>query len=175
MVHETTDRIVRGARTKRTREPRTRSRVEEWAWSPVVVLRVGLVALYAINVYVAIVAFLAGVPVFTRTTPDGWQITWAVALMLSALIAAICVSIDEPAHRHSKALRWAEMISAAGVFVLAGTYSVALHVVGFGSGDQNRQVVAAVSVALFVLPFVRFLWLTSQLGRTPANSETRHE
>lgn len=45
------------------------TRLAIWAWGPVVVLRVALVAVYLGYVYASVIAFIAGVPVFRLTAP----------------------------------------------------------------------------------------------------------
>ena len=65
-----------------------KSRLAMWVWSPVIVLRVALVITYVLYVYASIIAFIAGIPVFKLTTPEGYTSVWAVLLGSSAIVAA---------------------------------------------------------------------------------------
>lgn len=172
-MHETTDQVRRYAqRMKRERKKeRPWSRIESWARTPFVILRVGLVAMYAISVYVAAMALIAGVPVFDEAnrTPSGFSTAWGLGLSTAALVASVCVSFDDPVLARRTFWRWTELVASGFTWVLTGTYTISLHIVAYDAGDQARQVVAAVALGLFVIPFLRFLQLSSQLGRKPVD------
>ena len=174
-MHETTDQVRRYAqRMKRERKANSSvARLGSWATTPFVILRIGLVAMYAISVYVATMALIAGVPVFDEAgrTPSGFSTAWGVGLLVTAAIATLCVSFDDPVLSRRTIWRWAELASSGMTWVLTGTYTISLHIVAYDTGDQGRQVVAAVALGLFVIPFLRFLQLASQLGRKPVDLE----
>ena len=134
-----------------------RSRIAQWAWSPVIVLRVALMAAYLISVYASVWAFIAGVPVFTMTTPEGYTSIWAVLLGGSAVLSAIGSITD----RWQVLEKWASLILSA----LWLTYVGGLTGVGFAEGDPDRQFIAAASLTLLVLPVARFVYLAAQSGK----------
>lgn len=173
-MDDTTLRVIRAA--KRARKARTPNSFTKWAGEPVVIVRAGLVADYAINVYVAIMAVTAGVPVFSLTTPDGWTTVWATLLIIASVIATVCISSDAPAAAAMRP-KWrvVEFVSTGAVWVFTGSYAAALHILGFVSQDDNRQTAAAVSLGLVVLPLFRWVYLTWRLGRRDIPSEKSSE
>lgn len=134
-----------------------RSRFAVWAWSPIIVLRVALLAAYLISVYSSVWAFIAGVPVFTLTTPQGWTPVWAVLLGTSAVVAAIGSITD----RWQKLEKWASMVLSAMWFAYVG----GMNLVGFADGDPSRQFLGAASITLLALPVSRFVYLAAQSGK----------
>jgi hypothetical protein len=155
-IDETTAQVRKVAH-RSVRSPRRRTPFEVWAWSPVSILRVALVITYLIVVGFAVTSFIAGVPVFELTTPVGYTAPWAVLLCASAIAAAIGAVND-----HWRQLeRWASLM----VTNLLLPYVAALHIIGYISGDPNRQAVSWVALGLLVLPLTRFLWLASQAGK----------
>lgn len=149
-----------------TRHP---TRFELWAWAPVIVLRIALVATYLLGVALAVMAFIAGVPVFDLTAPHGYAAPWAVMLGISAILAAIGGLHDG----------WAklELWAALGFFALALGYVVPIYVIAFTTGDLNRQTVAVAVTFMLILPASRFGWLAAQSGRKketrpPSNRES---
>lgn len=169
-MHETTDQIRRVARQRSSKPVRTPTPVERWAWTPVFVLRFGLVASYVIVSYVAIIALISGIPAFDQEgrTWHGFTTWWGAAMLLGGVLATVCISVEDPLRPTRRAIQWAELIALGVVLVMAATYSGSLHIIAFATGDQNRQTVAAVSLALSVLPFARFLWLALQVGKKKA-------
>lgn len=138
----------------RRRKP---TRFEQWAWGPVVVLRISLVGTYLLYVYFAAISFVAGVPAFNLTTFPGYTSVWAFIMGTGAVVAAIGSISD----------RWepVEMWGALAVTAMMLGYVGTLHAIGFGSGDINRQAVAAALTITLVLPGVRFGWLAAQAGK----------
>jgi uncharacterized membrane protein SpoIIM required for sporulation len=65
------------------------SRFAVWAWGPVIVLRVALVAIYLGYVYASVIAFISGVPIIDLTTPHGYRPIWAVLLGAAAVVSAV--------------------------------------------------------------------------------------
>ena len=134
-----------------------RSRLAVWAWGPVVVLRVALVAVYLGYVYASVIAFLAGVPVFRLTAPDGYTAIWAVLLGLAAILSAIGSITD----RWQQLEKWASLGLASMMLAYVG----GLNGVGFVEGDLDRQFVGAIAFIAFILPAVRFVYLAAQSGK----------
>lgn len=134
-----------------------RSKWAVWAWSPVVVLRVALVAVYLGYVYASVIAFIAGVPVFRLTAPEGYTAVWAVLLGVSAVLSAIGSITD----RWQQTEKWASL----GLASMMGAYVGGLNGVGFVEGDLDRQFVGAIAFIAFILPAVRFVYLAAQSGK----------
>lgn len=134
-----------------------RSRIAVWAWGPVVVLRVALVAVYLGYVYASVIAFIAGVPVFRLTAPDGYTSIWAALLGVSAILSAIGSVTD----RWQQLEKWASLGLASMMLAYVG----ALNGIGFVEGDLNRQFVGAIAFIAFILPAVRFVYLAAQSGK----------
>lgn len=136
-------------------QPKTRW--SRWAWSPIIVLRVSLVATYLLWVYAAGIAFISGVPIFEETTVAPWRLVWSFLLGTSAIIAAIG-SLDD---RWQRVERWASMVLSA----MALTYAVALNLVAYGDADFQRQFGGAVAIIALILPLTRFIYLAAQSGK----------
>lgn len=134
-----------------------RSRIAVWAWGPVVVLRVALVAVYLGYVYASVIAFIAGVPVFRLTAPDGYTSLWAALLGVSAILSAIGSVTD----RWQQLEKWASLALSSMMLAYVG----ALNGIGFVEGDLNRQFVGAIAFIAFILPAVRFVYLAAQSGK----------
>jgi hypothetical protein len=133
------------------------SKFAVWAWSPVIVLRIALLAAYLVSVYASVWAFVAGVPVFTLTTPQGYTAVWAVLLGGSAVVSAVGSITD----RWQQVEKWASLVLSA----LWLAYVGGLTGVGFAEGDPDRQFIAAASITLLVLPVARFVYLAAQSGK----------
>lgn len=134
-----------------------KSRLAMWVWSPVIVLRVALVVTYVLYVYASIIAFIAGIPVFKLTTPEGYTSVWAVLLGSSAIVAAIGSTTD----RWQALECWASLALSA----LLLTYIVWLNLVGFIEGDLDRQFIGAAALIAGILPITRFVYLAAQSGK----------
>ena len=134
-----------------------KSRLAMWVWSPVIVLRVALVVTYVLYVYASIIAFIAGIPVFKLTTPEGYTSVWAVLLGSSAIVSAIGSTTD----RWQALERWASLVLSA----LLLTYIGVLNLVGFIEGDLDRQFIGAVALIAGILPITRFVYLAAQSGK----------
>lgn len=132
-------------------------RLQVWAWSPIIVLRVALLITYGLYVYFAVISFIAGVPVFNLTTPEGYTPVWAVLLGIAALIAAIGSIADRWNHWE----RWASLVVSS----LMLTYVGSLNAIAFIAGDVTRQAVGGAVAIGLVLPMCRFFWLASQAGK----------
>jgi uncharacterized membrane protein YjjB (DUF3815 family) len=134
-----------------------RSRWAIWAWSPVIVLRIALVGVYLGYVYASVIAFIAGVPIFRLTAPQGYTSIWAVLLGVSAVLSAIGSITD----RWQQLEKWASL----GLSSMMAAYVGGLNGVGFAEGDLNRQFAGAVAAIAFILPAVRFVYLAAQTGK----------
>lgn len=135
-----------------------------WAWGPAIVLRVSLVLTYALYVYGAIIAFLAGVPIFDLTTPQGWTSVWAVLLAVSAAFCMVGSVKDE----WQAVEKWA----ALGLSSAVVAYIIPLNLVGYVEGDLNRQFVGVVATIAGVLPVGRFVYLVAQTGKLRITNAT---
>lgn len=136
-----------------------------WVWSPIIVLRVGLVAIYLLYVYASVIAFLAGVPIFDLTTPQGYTPIWAALLGASAVASAIGSITD----RWQKVERWATLVLSAMLL----TYIVPMNVVGFLEQDASRQFVGVIAMIAGVMPIVRFVYLAAQSGKKKLHASPR--
>lgn len=159
---ELIDETTANVRLRARKAVRRRSAFEVWAWSPVIVLRIALVITYLLYVYFAVISFIAGVPVFALTTPEGYTSVWAVLLGVSAAVACIGSISDH----------WSriELAGAIGISVLMLAYVGGLNIVGFASHDINRQAVGGSTAIAFVLPMVRLIYLAAQVGKKPAEA-----
>lgn len=134
-----------------------RSRWSVWAWSPVIVLRIALVGVYLGFVYASVIAFLAGVPVFRLTAPEGYTSVWALLLGTSAVLSAVGSISDQ----WQQLEKWASLVLSAMMLAYVG----GLNGVGFVEGDLDRQFVGAIAFIAFILPAVRFVYLAAQSGK----------
>ena len=140
------------------RRNRPLSRLEVWAWSPIIVLRVALVTIYVLFGYASIVAFIAGIPLFDdRVAVTNFTSVWALFTGPAAAVAAIA-SIS---HRWERAEKWAALALTA----LQSGYVIGLNSVGFVLGDLNRQYAGAMALIAIVLPATRFIYLAAQSGK----------
>jgi hypothetical protein len=136
---------------------REQTAFEVWFWSPVLVMRVSVVIIYMLYVYGAVIAFIAGIPIFNLLAPEGYTSVWALLLMPAAVLAAI----GSLAQRWETLEKWAALALTA----LQSPYVIGVNVVGYAGGDLSRQYVGVISVIAIVLPAVRFVWLASQSGK----------
>lgn len=136
-------------------KPKTRFAV--WAWSPIIVLRIALFLTYAFCVYGAIVAFIAGVPIFTLTTLPGYTPIWAVILGASAVASAIGAISD----RWQRLERWASLVLSA---MLLG-YVGGMNIRALLEQDLSRQFAGAIAIIAMILPATRFIYLAAQSGK----------
>ncbi len=134
-----------------------KSRLAIWAWSPVIVLRVALVITYVCYIYASVIAFIAGIPIFLLTAPEGYTSVWAVLLGVSAIVAAIGSTTD----RWQSLERWASL----GLSALLLAYIGGLNLVGFVEGDLDRQFIGAIALIAGILPITRFVYLAAQSGK----------
>lgn len=156
-MHETTDRIRRDALRTRKRSHREPSRFEKWAFSEVAMIRVALVLVYLGYLYLALASLRAGVPAFTLTAPEAYTPIWAGLLALAGVNAAVAATSD-------RWMAW-ERWSSLAVSALMGAYVGTITILGYVTGDVNRQAVAAGLTIAFILPACRFLWLAAQTGK----------
>lgn len=144
----------------RTRTPRNPTRFERWAWSPIIAFRLGLTVGYLATVYFGVSAFIAGIPAFVLTAPEGWTPIWSVVLVIGGAVGAIgSVSDSKPWTRIELAGAWA-------LFLTLGSYAAVLLFLAYGQGDSTRAAAGAGFLALGVQPAIRMVWLMSQLGRS---------
>lgn len=134
-----------------------KSRFALWAWSPVIVLRVALLIIYVLYVYAAGIAFIAGVPVFRLTTPEGYTAIWAILTAVAAVVAAVGSLTD----RWQKIEKWATLVLSALLLAYIG----GLNLVGYVEGDLDRQFIGVIALIAGVLPITRFVYLAAQSGK----------
>lgn len=139
---------------RRVRRP---TKFEAWALAPAIVLRVSLVTEYLLYCYGSAIAFIAGVPLFSLVTWEGYTPVWAVLMGTSAVIAAIGSVSD----RWDRIEKWAALSLTAMMLGYAG----GMNLVGFAEADLKRQFVGVVAVIAMVLPATRFAWLAAQSGK----------
>lgn len=138
------------------------SRLAIWVWSPIIVLRVGLVAIYLLYVYASVIAFVAGVPIFDLTTPQGYTPIWAALLGASAVASAVGSITD----RWQKVERWATLVLSALLIAYIG----GLNIAAWGEGDLSRMFVGGIAIIAGILPVARFVYLAAQSGKIHADS-----
>lgn len=134
-----------------------KSRVAKWAWSPIIVLRIALLGNYLLWVPAAVIAFLAGVPLFELTTPHGWTPVWAILLGAAATVSAVGSITD----RWQKVEKWA----SAGLSALLLAYIGGMNLTAYLENDLNRKFVGVVALIAGILPIVRFVYLAAQTGK----------
>lgn len=134
-----------------------KSRLAIWAWSPIIVLRVALVITYVCYVYASVIAFIAGIPIFRLTAPEGYTHVWAALLGVSAIVAAIGSTTD----RWQALERWASLVLSALLLAYIG----GLNLVGLVEGDLDRQFIGAIALIAGILPVTRFVYLAAQSGK----------
>lgn len=155
-VDETTFDIKRLAQVRK--EVRQRSALMTWAWSPVIVLRIALVAVYFGYLYSSITAFIAGIPLFDLLGfMEGYTSVWAVLLFLSALFCFIAAF----SNKFERLEKWASLVLMA---VMAG-YVIGMNLVAYGEGDVKRMFVGGIAFIAWVLPATRFGYLAAQTGK----------
>jgi hypothetical protein len=143
-------------RVKQHIKHRVPTKFEIWAWSPVLSFQVGLTASYIALIYFGVSAFLAEVPAFRETAPDGWSIYWATALVIGSIFAAFG-SISR--------MKWfqrAELLGATLISLTVGSYAAVTLFIAYVLGDEDRASGGAGFVALAVPTLVRMMWLASQ-------------
>ena len=132
------------------------SKFEIWAWSPVISFQVGLTAGYLAMIYFGVSAWLAQIPAFRHTAPNGWSIWWAIALTFGAILASIG-SVSRQ--------RWfevAELVGSALITLTVGSYAAVLLFLAYAGHIVGQAAAGAGFVVLTVPVLVRMLWLASQ-------------
>lgn len=107
------------------------------------------------------IAFRAGVPIFTLLAWEGYTSLWALLMMPAAIIAAI----GSLAERWERVEKW----SALALTALQSGYVVGVNAVGFVGDDLGRQYVGVISLIAIVIPAVRFVYLAAQSGKRRAS------
>ena len=152
MIDETTLQVRKAAAV------RQRSALHTWAWSPVIVLRIALVASYAGFVYSAVVAFIVGVPLFDLLGfVDGYTSVWAVLLGISAILCTFAAVHD----KYQPLEKWASLILMA----MMSCYVIGMNIVAYAEGDLTRMFVGGIGFIAWVLPATRFGYLAAQTGK----------
>lgn len=139
-----------------------KSKFAIWAWSPIIVLRVALVATYVVWAFCATIAFIAGVPIFELTTPHGWTPIWALLLGISAIASAVGSLTDA----WQKLERWSSLLLSGMILAYVG----GLNIVAWGEGDLSRQFIGGVAFIAGILPITRFVYLAAQSGKRHATT-----
>ncbi|HOY83536.1 MAG TPA: hypothetical protein PLB92_15485, partial [Rhodoglobus sp.] len=124
--------------------------MREWASSQVSAYRVGLVLSYLVMMYFGASAFIAGIPVFTFTTPEGWTPIWATVVVVAGFVAGVGAirAGAEPVTREVRIFNRIELTGAILLFLALGTYAVLLLIISYGFGDLARASIGAGFVAL---------------------------
>lgn len=150
------DSMPKPPRVPKRKRGRGLSKFEIWAWSPVVSFQVGLTAGYLAMIYFGVSAFIAQIPAFRHTAPDGWSVYWAAALTIGSILASIG-SVSR--------LKWFEMTELIGsilVTLTVGSYAAVLLFLAYAGQEADRAAGGAGFVVLTVPVLVRMLWLASQ-------------
>jgi hypothetical protein len=134
-----------------------RSRVRNWAWTPIYVPRWAFVIKYLLFVYWGFWAILAGIPAFDMTAPHGWSVIWGSLMVVAGAVSAASVTRA----RGERIERW----SVGVLCVLSIGYIGSINVLAFVSALPNYQALAAGISLVFVLPLARFLYLAAQAGK----------
>lgn len=132
------------------------TRFEVWAWSPVISFQIGLTAGYLAMIYLGVTAFIAHIPAFAITAPDGWTSFWAIALVLGGILGSV-----GSVSRH-KVFETLELIGSLLITLTVGSYAAVLLFLAYVLGETGRAAVGAGFVVLTVPVLVRMLWLASQ-------------
>lgn len=161
LLEETLPRPIPLTPPKRMPRKPIRLSLREWAGSQVAAYRVGLLLGYLAMIYFGISAFLADVPTFESTTPEGWTPIWSVAVVLGGLVAAFgsLRAGAEPITPKVRRFNRIELTGAITLFLTLGTYAALLLILGYVFGDPGRATVGAGFVALGVHPTIRMFWL----------------
>jgi len=135
--------------------------LREWAGSQVAAYRIGLLLGYLAMIYFGTSAFLADMPTFRITAPEGWTPVWATVVVFGGLIAAIgsIKAGAEPITKEVRRFNRIELTGAVMLFLTLGTYATLLLILGYGYGDAGRASIGAGFVALGVHPTIRMFWL----------------
>lgn len=133
------------------------SKLAKWAWGPVIVLRVALVATYLLYIYASVIAFVSGVPILDLSTPSGYRAIWAILLGAAAVASAIGSITDH----WQKLELWATLALSA----LLLTYIGSLNIAGYVENDLARQFIGVIALIAGVLPLTRFVYLAAQMGK----------
>lgn len=146
---------------RRGPRPKKNSMFSNWAKSQVAAYRVGLMLTYIGTIYFGTSAFVAGIPAFTITAPEGWTPVWASAVVAGGLISAVgsIRAGTEPVTREVRVFNRVELLGSILLFLTLGSYAAVLLTLGYLFGDTNRIAVGAGFVALGVHPAVRMVWL----------------
>lgn len=143
---------------RRAASARQRSALHTWAWSPVIVLRIALVIVYAAYVYASVIALLVGIPIFDLLDfGPGYTAIWAVLLGLSSMLAWV----GSLGQKFEQIEKWAAM----GMFCLLLAYVGGLNLQAYGMGDLTRMFIGVIAFIAMVLPAVRFVYLAAQTGK----------
>lgn len=144
------------------REP---GRFKRWAASPVAAYRIGLMLSYLAMMSVGAAAIAYGVPLFDRTTPDGWTGAWGVVVIISGLVAAIG-SIRAGAGvqagtspSETRAFNRIELAGAIGLFLALGTLAAMFLILAYGLDYKEDVIRGFAFTALGVQPAIRLVWL----------------
>lgn len=135
------------------------TRFELWAWGEVISFQIGLTAGYIGLVYFGIASIAASVPSIQQTSPRGFTLVWAIALVVGAVIAAVGSISRRPTFMHI------ELLGSGLVSLTVGSYAVIITVVAFLLGDTGRISASAGFTALAIPLIIRTLWLASQALR----------
>jgi len=149
---------VRRRRRKRERAERTRSRFELWAWTELPAYRLGLLLGYAGAVYFGISCFIAGVPAFDITAPEGWTPIWSSIITLAGPVGIIGIVKDTP--RFHRIEIWA----SSAISLTLGTYAFSILVLAYGHGDVNRAAAGSGFVWLGGYTVIRTFLLVAKIA-----------
>jgi len=146
--------------TKPRRKPMSLA-LKDWASSHVAAYRVGLFLSYVSMMYFGTSAFIAGIPTFEFTTPEGWTPIWSASVVLGGFVGALgsLKAGAEPLTIEVRLFNRIELTGAILLFLTLGTYAALLLILGYGYGDTGRASVGAGFFALAINPTVRMIWL----------------
>lgn len=144
---------------------RPKSRLANWAWGPVIMLRIALVLTYLAYVYCSVVAFIAGVPILSFNSLPGYLPVWAALLGISAIVSAVGSLTD----RWQKIERWATLVLSAMLLAYMGGLNISAWI----EHDINRKFVGGIAVIASILPVARYIYLAAQSGKIHAESNNR--
>jgi hypothetical protein len=133
---------------KELRKARRPSRFQIWAFTDTGAYRLERVMGYGFAIYFGISAFIAGIPTFDLTAPDGWTPIWSAVLIISGPIGLVGTWQNTPKF-------W--KIELAGAFPMAGSltvYAAAMLFLAYGPEGSEGRIAAGAGFSWLAAPAI---------------------